>query len=156
VLYAAARAGDFFAVFARVHARDRYPVVALWALGLLTAGFCFLSLEAVIKAAVTVRIAIQFMGQIVALHVLRTTRPDVPMPFRMWLYPLPSLVALAGWLFVLGTSGRWYLLAGAGVVASGLMAYALREAVARRWAAPPGPDLRPPTGSTPSSIAPDA
>jgi fructoselysine transporter len=31
---------------------------------------------------------VQFIGQIIALHVLRTHRPDVPLPFRMWLYPI--------------------------------------------------------------------
>jgi amino acid transporter len=123
--FAAARAGDFFRPFARLHPVHGYPLVSLWAMGLLTAVFCFFPLESVIKAAVTVRIVIEFMGQIVALHVLRTTRPDIVRPFRMWLYPLPSLLALAGWLFVLGTSGVTYLAAGLGVIVSGCLAFAL-------------------------------
>jgi hypothetical protein len=67
-----------------------------------------------------VRIFVQFLGQILGLHLLRSTRPDVVLPFRMWLYPLPSLVAALGWLFVLGA--RYELLPialaviGAGVV----------------------------------------
>lgn len=137
VLYAAARAGDFFQPVARLHARDRYPVVALWALGLLTAAFCFLSLDVVIKAAVTVRIAIQFISQIVALHVLRVGRPEVSLPFRMRLYPLPSILAFCGWLFVLGVSGVWYLAAGSGVIVSGLFAYMIWMRL-RRHAPPPG------------------
>ena len=36
---------------------------------------------------------------------LRRTQPDAPRPFRMWLYPVPALVALAGWIFVFATSG---------------------------------------------------
>ena len=121
--FAAAREGDFFPVFARLHPRGQYPVVSLVSLSALTAVFCFFSLDKVIAAAVSVRIVVQFIGQIVALHVLRTTRPDVPMPFRMWLYPLPSLVALAGWLFVWSTSAWDVMLAGFGVLAAGVIAF---------------------------------
>jgi hypothetical protein len=62
------------------------------------------------------------VAQIIGLHVLRTTRPDVALPFRMWLYPLPSLLALAGWLFVLGTRVDllWMVL---GVIASGVAVF---------------------------------
>jgi len=126
--YAAARAGDFFHVFDRVHPREHYPWLSLLAVGGLTAVFCFLPLDVVISAAVTVRILVQFIGQIVGLHLLRTQRPDVPMPFKMWLYPVPSLVALAGWLFLWGTSG-WTLLAiGSGVIASGVLVYLIWRA----------------------------
>lgn len=123
--FAAARNGDFFRPFAYLHPRDRYPVVSLVAIGALTAVFCFFSLQDVITAAVTVRILVQFIGQIVALHVLRITRPDVRLPFRMWLYPLPSLVAMVGWVFVLSTTAWPFLLAGLGVVASGTIVFYL-------------------------------
>ena len=36
---------------------------------------------------------VQFIGQIITLHVLRMHRPDVPLPFRMWLYPILGAVA---------------------------------------------------------------
>ena len=75
----------------------------------------------------TARILIEFIGQIVAVDVLRRTRPDVPRPFRMWLYPLPSVVALVGWLLVFGTSGRTFVLCGIGVVVSGVAAFAWRQ-----------------------------
>jgi APA family basic amino acid/polyamine antiporter len=126
IIYAAARNGDFFRPFAWLHPVHRYPAIATMTIGVLTAVGCYFPLELVIEAAVTVRIVIQFMGQILALHVLRTTRPDVPMPFRMWCYPLPSLVALIGWLFVLSTRSVWMLLAGMAVVISGCIAYGTR------------------------------
>ena len=120
--FAAATNGDFLAIFARVHPTKRYPTVSLWTLGVLTAIFCYLPLQTVIETAVTVRILVQFVAQIFGLHVLRTTRPDIVMPFRMWLYPLPSLIALLGWLFVLGT--RLQLLTTAvGVIVSGIVVY---------------------------------
>ncbi len=122
ILYAAARNGDFFQIFGHLHPRGRYPTVALLSLGVLTAAFCFVSLEVVIGAAVVVRIFVQFLGQIFALHLLRTTRPDVVLPFRMWLYPIPSLIATVGWCFVL--IAQYKLLPVAlGVVASGVVVY---------------------------------
>jgi len=129
--YAAARAGDFFRVFGYVHPTQHYPAVSLLALGGLTAVFCFIPLDTLISAAVTVRILVQFIGQIVGLHLLRTKQRDVPLPFRMWLYPVPSLVALVGWIFLWATSGWGLLLAGAGVVVSGCVVFALWRAMAR-------------------------
>jgi len=127
--YAAARSGGFFKAFAIVHPVHRYPVVSLLTLGLLTAVFCYLPLQDVIEAAVTVRILVQFIGQIAALHILRTTRPDVRMPFRMWLYPLPSLIALAGWVFVFVMAKPKILFISLAVLASGCLAYAVWQIV---------------------------
>jgi amino acid transporter len=129
--YAAAREGDFFRIFARVHPREHYPVVSLLALSGLTAVFCFFPLNQVIDAAVTVRILVQFVGQIVALHLLRKTRPDVPLPFRMWLYPLPAIIALAGWIFLWATSGWTLVLSGLGVIVSGCGVFLVWQAIAR-------------------------
>jgi len=50
---------------------------------------------------VVIRIAVQFIAQIVGVMVLRVRRPDLKRPFKMWLYPLPALIALSGFLFVL-------------------------------------------------------
>jgi tetraacyldisaccharide 4'-kinase len=129
--YVAAKTGGFFRVFAVVHPVHRYPVASLGALGLLTAVFCYFPLQDVISAAVTVRILIQFIGQIFGLHILRTTRPDVALPFRMWLYPIPSLVALLGWIFVFATSERTVLYIAVGVLVSGCVAYGVWTAYRR-------------------------
>jgi amino acid transporter len=130
--YAAARAGDFFRIFGRLHPTRRYPWVSLLALTLLTSAFCFVSLGQLISAAVTVRILVQFVGQIVALHLIRTAQRDRPLPFRMWLYPMPSLIALAGWLFVFATSGRIVLLSGLGVLVSGVAVFFTWQTIASR------------------------
>jgi amino acid transporter len=129
--FAAARNGDFFAIFGRVHPTERYPIVSLAALGILTALFCFCSLQAVINAAVVVRILTQFIAQIVGLHLVRTTRPDIAMPFRMWLYPLPSIVAIVGWLFVLGADPT-NLAIGVGVAAAGTIVFFVWELLRKR------------------------
>ncbi|HEX2476087.1 MAG TPA: hypothetical protein VHK01_15155, partial [Lacipirellulaceae bacterium] len=126
ILYAAAKNGDFFNFFAALHRTRRYPWAALALLTAVTAFFCFFPLQLVINGAVTVRIVIQFIGQIFALHVLRRERSH-PMPFRMWFYPLPSLIALVGWIFVLGTSTIDILRLLFVVYGSGLLVYILRD-----------------------------
>ncbi|MCU0716214.1 MAG: APC family permease [Pirellula sp.] len=123
--FAAARNGDFFPIFAKVHAEGKYPIYSLLALGSLTAVFCFLPLQLVIDAAVTVRILVQFVAQIFALHWLRRNRPEVSMPFRMWLYPIPSMIAFVGWIFLWSTSGTVVLVSGLGVLLSGVIAFAI-------------------------------
>lgn len=125
ILYAAASKGDFFAFFAKLHPTRNYPWAALALLTALTAFFCFFKLDDVIAAAVVVRIIVQFIGQIFALHVLRST--GTPLPFRMWLYPLPSLVALVGWVFILSTTPTNLLGLIALVYVSGLIAYVIRN-----------------------------
>jgi basic amino acid/polyamine antiporter, APA family len=101
VPYAAALDGNYFRVFARVHPRLHFPHVSLLALGCVALPFCFLSLRDVIAALVVIRILLQFLVQAVGSIVLRVRRPDLPRPFRMWLYPLPALLAGAGFLFIL-------------------------------------------------------
>jgi basic amino acid/polyamine antiporter, APA family len=101
VPYAAALDGNYFRAFARVHPVYRFPHVSLLALGVVAAAFCFLQLKDAIAALVVIRIIIQFLVQAVGLIVLRIRRPEMPRPFRMWLYPLPALLACAGFLFIL-------------------------------------------------------
>jgi amino acid transporter len=126
ILYAAAKNGDFFSFFAALHPTRGYPWASLALLSLMTAFFCFFPLDVVIQGAVIVRIVIQFIGQIIALHVLRR-RNTQPMPFRMWLYPLPSLVALIGWVFLLASGGGGFLKLLIAVYGSGILVYVLRK-----------------------------
>jgi amino acid transporter len=117
--YAAARKGDFFRIFGTLHSGG-FPVVAIVCLGVLTAASCYFPLDVVIDAAVAVRILVQFIGQIVGLHLLRKTRPYVKMPYRMRFYPLPSLIALIGWVFVLCTQKLFVLEVALTVTATGI------------------------------------
>ena len=101
VPYAAALDGNYFHIFAKLHPKNRFPYVSLLTMGGIAALFCFFRLADVIAAMVVIRIIIQFLAQIVGLMVLRAKQPEMPRPFRMWLYPIPALIALAGFLFVL-------------------------------------------------------
>ncbi len=101
VPYAAARDGNYFRAFGRVHPRHHIPHFSLVTLGAVATIFCFLRLADVISALVVIRIMIQFLVQAVGLLWLRAKRPDFPKPFRMWLYPLPAVLAILGFLYVL-------------------------------------------------------
>jgi APA family basic amino acid/polyamine antiporter len=101
VPYAAALDGNYFRAFARVHPTGKFPYVSMLALGAVAIAACFLRLADIIAALVVIRIMIQFLFQTVGVIVLRVRRPDLPRPFRMWLYPVPALLATVGFLFVL-------------------------------------------------------
>jgi amino acid transporter len=101
VPFAAARDGNYFRVFARVHPTHRLPYVSLLVMGGIAAVFCFFRLADVIAALVVIRILVQFLAQIVGVIVLRVRQPGLARPFRMWLYPLPALIALGGFVYVL-------------------------------------------------------
>ncbi|MGI8470348.1 MAG: APC family permease [Pyrinomonadaceae bacterium] len=101
VPYAAALDGNYFRIFSKVHPKYHFPYVSLLIMGGIAALFCFLKLADVIAALVVIRIIIQFLAQIIGVIILRQTKPDFPRPFKMWLYPLPALIAIAGFLYVL-------------------------------------------------------
>jgi basic amino acid/polyamine antiporter, APA family len=101
VPYAAALDGNFFRIFARVHPEHRIPHVSLLLLGGVAAIFCFFKLADVIAALVVIRIIIQFLVQILGLLLLRARHPEAPRPYRMWLYPVPAIIAIGAFLFVL-------------------------------------------------------
>ena len=99
--------GIILKAFAKLHPVYRFPYVSLLALGVVAAAFCFLRLRDAIAALVVIRLILQFLVQAVGVIVFRITQPEVPRPFRMWLYPLPALVAIAGFLFILFNRQNW-------------------------------------------------
>jgi len=106
VPYAAARDGSFFKVFGRLHPTKDFPHISLMLITVLSVAFSFFDLATLINALLTTRILVQFIGQIGAVILLRRSRPGMPRPFRMWLYPVPALVALVGWMFLFATTER--------------------------------------------------
>src|SRR5712692_435665 len=133
VPYAAAKDGYFFKVFARLHPSQGFPHVSLVVLGILSILAGFASLGMVIDALLTTRILVQFIGQIGAVTLLRRRAPDMPRPYRMWLYPLPSLAALAGWIFIFATSDVKIILFGLGTLAAGVLFFLTWSFATRRW-----------------------
>ena len=135
VPFAAARDGNYFRVFARVHPRHRFPYVSLLVMGGIAALFCFFRLADVIAALVVIRILVQFLAQIVGVIVLRLRRPDLPRPFRMWLYPLPALVALGGFVYVLISRKNFVkeIRYAVVLVVAGLIIYFIRARSRAEW-----------------------
>src|SRR5579864_5595460 len=135
VPYAAAKDGNYFRAFAKVHPEHRFPYVSLLALGVVAAAFCFLRLKDAIAALVVIRIIVQFLMQAAGLIVLRIREPEMPRPFRMWLYPLPALAACAGFLFILfNRENAWREIRYAVVIlTTGMAIYMIRAWRAREW-----------------------
>ena len=133
VPYAAAVDGYFFKVFSRLHPRKNFPHVSLIVLGTISILCSFFSLGMVIDALITTRILIQFIGQILAVMLLRKNAPEMNRPYRIWLYPLPNLIALVGWLFVFATTDRTVILFGLGTLALGLLCFIIWSWRTGQW-----------------------
>lgn len=131
--FAAAQDGCFFRMFGVLHPRKDFPHRSLLVVGVISIVACTLPLGTVIDALLTTRIVVQFMGQIGALILLRRHRPDLARPYKMWLYPLPCFVALAGWVFLLATTNRDILAYGGLSLVAGLVAYFIWAARQRVW-----------------------
>ncbi len=131
--FAAARDGYFFRVFARLHPRGQFPNVSLVVIGVIAIACSFFSLGLVIDALLVTRILVQFIGQIVAVQLLRKQKPELPRPFRIWLYPLPNLLALAGWSFAFLTTKPQLLQYGLVVLALGIVSFFIWSAVQKQW-----------------------
>ena len=133
VPYAAAKDGYFFSIFARLHPTGGFPYVSLVVLGVLSILAGFVSLGTVIDALITTRILVQFIGQIGAVTLLRRREPNMPRPYRMWLYPLPSLVALLGWVFIFATTPMIVLAFGLGALVLGILCFGAWSWKGRTW-----------------------
>jgi amino acid transporter len=131
--YAAAQDGCFFRIFGRLHPTKNFPHISLVLIGGIAIACSFLPLLTVIDALLTTRVLVQFLGQIFAVMLLRRRCPDLPRPYRIWLYPLPSLVALAGWLFVLGTTPARLVLFALATLAAGVVFFFVWSWHTRQW-----------------------
>ncbi|MFL5529143.1 MAG: APC family permease [Gemmatimonadaceae bacterium] len=131
--FAAAESGYFFRAFGRLHPTKDFPYVSLLVLGVISIVAGFFSLGTVIDALIVTRILVQFMGQVFGLILLRRNAPDMPRPYRMWLYPVPAVVALLGWIFVFATTQFRVIVFGIGVLALGFVAFLLWSWNTKRW-----------------------
>jgi amino acid transporter len=130
--FAAARDGNFFSVFRKVHPVQKFPTNSVLLLGGLAALFCVFQLKDLVSALVVIRILLLFLLQAIGAAIWRVTHPEEPRPFRMWLYPLPVVVTVAGFALVLydkrGLVARGILFAALGAVV-----YLVRSARLRQW-----------------------
>jgi amino acid transporter len=141
--FAAARDGQFFGAFARLHPTKHFPHVSLLTIGAISIPFCFFSLGQLVTWLIQVQILLQFVWQCIAVMLLRRYRPDIAKPFRMWFYPLPAIVSLLLWLYVFATGSGAGIAFSTVFLAAAVAAFFMFERTrALEPAAPPG---RPPT-----------
>ncbi len=131
--FAAARDGYFFKIFSRLHPKGNFPYVSLLVIGLISIVCAFLPLGIVIDVLIATRIIVQFIGQIFAVTMLRRKAPEMARPYKMWLYPLPSLVAFVGWVFIFATSGKEIILFSLAALALGGICFLLWSYLTSRW-----------------------
>ncbi len=131
--YAAAQDGNFFPVFGRLHPKGGFPHVSLITLGVIASIFSLGNLGEVIGSLIATRVLIQYLPQTIGFFLLRARAPDLARPFRMWFYPVPGVLSVLGWIYILGTAARKSLLFAAAVFAIGTIAYILRARVRREW-----------------------
>src|SRR5690348_13918579 len=133
VPFQAAHDKVFLSVFGKLHARHGFPHVALLTMGVVTAVGTFFDLTEVINMLLAATIIVQSIAQIAALVVLRRRQPELPRPYRQWLYPVPCVIALLGWIYVyVSASATAMVLSGAWIVA-GLVVFAIWARVNRCW-----------------------
>jgi len=131
--FAAAESGYFFRAFGKLHPTKGFPYVSLLVLGAISIVAGFFSLGTVIDALIVTRILVQFIGQVAGVMVLRKNAPNMPRPYKMWLYPIPALIALLGWIFVFATTELRVIAFGVGVLALGCLAFLLWSWNTKRW-----------------------
>jgi amino acid transporter len=123
VPYAAAQDGVFFRWLGELHPTKEFPHRSLVLIGIGAVIASFFTLEQVIMALMAARILIQFVAQNIAMFLIRAHRPDIERPFKMWLYPLPALISLTGYLYVFSSLGLWYILFGLLTLVVGALVY---------------------------------
>jgi amino acid transporter len=133
VPFQAAHEKVFLSVFGKLHAKHGFPHVALLTMGVVTAIGTFFDLTEVISMLLAATIIVQSIAQIAALVVLRRRQPTLTRPYRQWLYPVPCVVALLGWVYVyVSASAMSLILSGAWIVA-GLVVFAIWARINRSW-----------------------
>lgn len=133
VPFAAACEGRFFSVFARVHPTQHFPAFSVIFLGVLSAAACMLTLEQLIKELIILQILTQFAAQCISVILIRRLRKNIQRPFSMPFYPLPVIIALGGWLYILLSSETPYQLTGLALLAFGILSYLWRAKRLAEW-----------------------
>ncbi len=113
VPYNAARDGVFLRQFGKIHPRYHFPHISLIVMCVITAIASILPLGTIIAMLTAAIVIVQALGQVAALTILRRRQPNLRRPYRMWLYPLFSIIALVGWVYVFiaaGLNGTQFIL----------------------------------------------
>ncbi|MBS1773532.1 MAG: amino acid permease [Bacteroidetes bacterium] len=133
VPYAAAKNGDFFAVFAKVHPKYHFPHVSLLALGGLAFIFSLLfKMKDVITSIIVMRILIQFISQAVGVIAWHYQKPMDTRPYKMPLFPIPAIISILIWLFLLLMSEPKFIAFALSIIITGIALYILKEYLSKK------------------------
>jgi amino acid transporter len=131
--YAAALDGNFFSVMGKIHPTKKFPHISLLWLGGAAFVFSLLfRLSDVISAILAMRILVQFIGGAVGVMILRNRIGKEHLPFKMWLYPLPALIAIVLWFSIMLSTGWKFALSGLGMTLLGIIVYFIREQLQKK------------------------
>jgi amino acid transporter len=133
VPFEAARDKVFLPVFGKLHPKLNLPTAGVLTMGAITIIGSLFTLTTVINAAVATLVIIQSLAQVAAIVVLRRRQPDLARPYRQWLYPLPTIVALVGWVYIY-VSASWLSIGlSLGWIAIGAIAYLIYAKAEHTW-----------------------
>jgi amino acid transporter len=133
VPFEAARDKVFLPVFGKLHPKLNLPTAGVLTMGAITIVGSLFTLTDVINAAVATLVIIQSLAQVAAIVVLRRRQPNLERPYRQWLYPLPTIVALIGWVYIY-ISASWLSIGlSLGWIALGAIAYLIYAKAEHTW-----------------------
>jgi amino acid transporter len=133
VPFEAARDKVFLPVFAKLHPRLNLPTAGVLTMGVITAVGSLFTLTDVINAAVTVLVIIQSIAQVAAIWVLRRRQPGLNRPYRQWLYPVPTILALVGWVYIFYSATPLSKILTAAWIVLGVVAFLIYAAAEKTW-----------------------
>lgn len=124
--YAAAKGGDYFPVFTKLHPTKNFPHISLLTIGGI--GFLlsitFTEKPAfVIKAIVIMRILVQFVAQAVGVLLWHYRKPHDARPWKMPFFPIPAIISICIWGFLFLTAESKFILGSLTVIAAGVVLY---------------------------------
>jgi fructoselysine transporter len=132
--YAAAKDGAFFSIFANLHPTKNFPYISLLILGAVAFIFRLLfKLIDVITAILAMRILIQFVGQAIGLLLLHKRKGDDFFKWKMPLYPLPVILAIAIWFFIFYSTEIKMMLIAGGIIGAGIVAYLMKASYKKEF-----------------------
>ncbi|WP_410611685.1 APC family permease [Amycolatopsis sp. lyj-109] len=133
VPFEAARDKVFLPVFGKLHPKLHLPTAGVLTMGAITILGSLFTLTTVINAAVATLVIIQSLAQVAAIFVLRFRQPNLRRPYRQWLFPMPTAVALVGWVYIY-LSADWLSIGlSLGWIAIGGLAYLVYAKAENTW-----------------------
>ncbi|WP_101949404.1 APC family permease [Mycobacterium sp. 3519A] len=129
----AARDKVFLPVYGELHAKLKLPTAGVLTMGVITMIGSLFTLTTIINAAVATLVIIQSLAQVAAIIVLRRRQPNLVRPYRQWLYPVPTVVALIGWVYIY-VSASWLSIGlSVGWIALGAIAFLIYARAEHTW-----------------------